>query len=62
MDRSSVEAFAGGGQAVITDLIFPEPDSTGVDVYADEEMAFLTLEIYWMDPQFAASGVQKAEG
>ncbi|AIQ63017.1 glycoside hydrolase [Paenibacillus stellifer] len=62
VDRSSVEAFAGGGQAVITDLIFPEPDSTGVDVYADEEMAFLTLEIYWMDPQSAASGVQKAEG
>jgi len=34
VDRCSVELFGGGGRAVITDLIFPSPSSTGLEVYA----------------------------
>lgn len=47
VDRSSVEVFCGGGQAVITDLIFPESESTGLAAFADnEEDLFLSLDIY----------------
>ncbi len=47
VDRSSVEVFAGGGQAVITDLIFPEPESAGLAAFAEhEEDVFLSLDIY----------------
>ena len=34
VDWSSVEVFAGGGQTVITDQIFPSPASRGVALYA----------------------------
>ena len=34
VDRCSVELFGGGGRAVITDLIFPSPSSTGLELYA----------------------------
>ncbi|MNO04550.1 Levanase precursor [compost metagenome] len=47
MDRSSVEVFANGGQAVITDLIFPDPESAGLAAFAEhEEDLFLSLDIY----------------
>jgi fructan beta-fructosidase len=35
LDWSSVEVFGGAGEAVITDLIFPDPDSDGVELFAD---------------------------
>ncbi len=34
VDRSSVEVFGNGGRASITDQIFPDPDSTGIEAYA----------------------------
>ena len=34
VDRCSVELFGGGGRAVISDLIFPSPSSTGLELYA----------------------------
>ncbi|WP_030895894.1 glycoside hydrolase family 32 protein, partial [Streptomyces sp. NRRL S-474] len=34
VDWSSVEVFGGNGEAVITDQIFPDPASTGVQVFA----------------------------
>ncbi|MCM3258914.1 glycoside hydrolase family 32 protein [Paenibacillus lautus] len=37
VDRSSVELFADRGQAVITDLIYPDPASTGITVFADDD-------------------------
>jgi len=47
VDWSSIEVFAGDGQAVISDLIFPDPESRGIEVYAAEGSAFLrSLEIY----------------
>lgn len=34
VDSSSVEVFGGDGSTVITDLVFPRPDSDGVELYA----------------------------
>jgi levanase len=36
VDWSSVEVFGGSGEAVITDQIFPDPDSQGVQVFAED--------------------------
>ncbi|MFC5661927.1 GH32 C-terminal domain-containing protein [Kitasatospora misakiensis] len=35
VDSSSVEVFGGQGEAVITDQIFPDPDSQGVQLFAE---------------------------
>ncbi|WTZ46932.1 GH32 C-terminal domain-containing protein [Streptomyces sp. NBC_01390] len=35
VDWSSVEVFGGSGEAVITDQIFPDPASQGVEVFAE---------------------------
>lgn len=35
VDRSSVEVFAAGGEAVISDRIFPSPTSLGLELYVD---------------------------
>jgi levanase len=35
VDWSSVEVFGGEGQAVITDQIFPDPDSEGIQLFAE---------------------------
>ncbi|MBL8218933.1 MAG: glycoside hydrolase family 32 protein [Bryobacterales bacterium] len=35
VDRSSVEVFAAGGEAVISDRIFPSPTSLGLALYGD---------------------------
>ncbi|MBY0013709.1 glycoside hydrolase family 32 protein [Paenibacillus typhae] len=57
VDRSSLEVFAGGGQAVITDLIFPGPASAGLAAYADQEgQVFLSLELYELASAAAAGG------
>jgi fructan beta-fructosidase len=59
VDRSSVEVFAGGGQAVITDLIFPEPASAGLAAFAEhEEDLFLSLDIYELTPSAVAGSNQ----
>ncbi|MFB6846049.1 GH32 C-terminal domain-containing protein [Streptomyces sp. NPDC056373] len=41
VDWSSVEVFGGNGEAVITDQIFPDPSSTGVEVFAEGGAATL---------------------
>lgn len=53
LDRCSVEVFANEGRAVITDLIFPDPASKGLEIYAkggDAKLRSLTIwklnEIY----------------
>lgn len=47
VDQASVEVFAGGGQAVLTDLIYPAPASTGLTVFAaDDRMIIDSLEVY----------------
>jgi fructan beta-fructosidase len=32
VDRSSIEVFSGHGQTVLTNLVFPKPDSTGISM------------------------------
>ncbi|MET3545891.1 levanase/fructan beta-fructosidase [Paenibacillus favisporus] len=47
IDRSSVEVFAGGGRAVLTDLIYPDQASTGLSLKVDDEEALVeSLDIY----------------
>ncbi|WUQ58413.1 GH32 C-terminal domain-containing protein [Streptomyces canus] len=49
-DASSVEVYAEnalGQQVVLTDQIFPDPSSTGVDVFADNGTAILTRLQAW---------------
>lgn len=47
VDWSSVELFAGIGQTVITDRVFPSPDSEGVSVYAEGGAARLVSLDVW---------------
>ncbi|MFI2856247.1 glycoside hydrolase family 32 protein [Paenibacillus sp. JSM ZJ436] len=49
VDRSSVEVFSNGGQAVITDLIFPKPESSGIAVFAENDL-LISLDIYKLIP------------
>jgi fructan beta-fructosidase len=47
LDWSSVEVFADGGLVVITDLIFPDPESRGLQVYTEGGEALLrSLDVY----------------
>ena len=49
VDRSSVEIFADDGRAVLTDLIFPEPDAKGIEIYANGGGIILhSLELFAM--------------
>lgn len=51
VDSSSVEVFASDGQAVITDLIYPDVDAARITVDADQEdMIFSALHIYELSP------------
>uniref|UniRef100_UPI0004C21C3F GH32 C-terminal domain-containing protein n=1 Tax=Streptomyces sp. NRRL S-455 TaxID=1463908 RepID=UPI0004C21C3F len=47
VDWSSVEVFGGNGEAVITDQIFPDPSSTGVQVFAEDGTATLDRVQTW---------------
>ncbi len=47
IDWSSIEVFGNGGEAVITDLIFPDIDALGLELYAcGGEVAIESLDIY----------------
>ncbi|MNL82191.1 Levanase precursor [compost metagenome] len=63
MDRTSVEVFGNGGQAVLTDLIFPKPESAGVAAFAEQEgTPFLSLEVYKLALPAANGDDRQAEG
>jgi fructan beta-fructosidase len=47
VDRSSIEVFAGGGRTVITDRIFPDPESDGVALFAEGGTAKLISLDVW---------------
>lgn len=47
VDWSSVEVFGGNGEAVITDQIFPDPASQGVEVFAENGTAKLDRATVW---------------
>ncbi|MEO1497027.1 MAG: GH32 C-terminal domain-containing protein, partial [Planctomycetota bacterium] len=47
VDRGSIEVFGGDGEAVISNLIFPDPASQGLSLVANGSAAtFESLEIY----------------
>lgn len=47
VDASSVEVFAGSGETVLTDRIFPSPESDGVALYAEGGTARLVSLEAW---------------
>ena len=47
VDTSSVEVFTDQGQIVLTDQIFPGPDSNGVSLFANGGTAKLVAGIGW---------------
>ncbi|WP_269501510.1 glycoside hydrolase family 32 protein [Burkholderia sp. IMCC1007] len=57
VDRGSVEVFANGGRAVLTDLIFPPLDADRVAVFAEQGRAtFSGLTVTQLDARDAALG------
>jgi levanase len=47
VDWSSVEVFGGSGEAAITDQIFPDPASQGVQVFAENGSVKLDKAVVW---------------
>ncbi|MFC8662110.1 GH32 C-terminal domain-containing protein [Streptomyces sp. NPDC057199] len=47
VDWSSVEVFGGSGEAVITDQIFPDPASQGVQIFAESGSVKLDKAAVW---------------
>ncbi|WP_405639571.1 GH32 C-terminal domain-containing protein [Streptomyces sp. NBC_00019] len=47
VDWSSVEVFGGSGEAVITDQIFPDPASQGVQIFAENGSVKLDQAVVW---------------
>jgi fructan beta-fructosidase len=47
VDWSSVEVFGGAGESVISDLIFPSPQSDGLEVYSDGGKAKMVKLSVW---------------
>jgi len=47
VDASSVEVFGGDGETVLTERIFPDPQSTGISVYSNDGNAkFQKLDVW----------------
>lgn len=47
VDTSSVTVFSGKGEVVLTDLIFPDPSSTGIEVYSQGNSATIATMTIW---------------
>lgn len=50
VDSTSVEVFAGEGEVVLTDLVLPSPDSTGVELVTDHPAVVRSLEVSELSP------------
>jgi levanbiose-producing levanase len=56
VDTSSVEVFGNGGRIVITDLIFPDPASRGLALYAKGGAARLVgLDVWELAPTWSTT-------
>ncbi|MFD1956629.1 glycoside hydrolase family 32 protein [Paenibacillus thailandensis] len=52
VDAASVEVFGNGGQAVITDLIYPDTDAAGISFFAARPDAVIdALSVYDLTPR-----------
>jgi fructan beta-fructosidase len=49
VDECSVEVFANEGQTVISDLIFPDPQSTGLEFFATGDAQVGTLDVWELE-------------
>ncbi len=59
LDECSVEVFGNDGEAVLTDLIFPDPASDGLEVFATGGEAVVTsLVVYTLAPAHAEPELQ----
>ncbi|MHA7845986.1 GH32 C-terminal domain-containing protein [Serratia sp. D1N4] len=47
VDTSSVTVFSGDGEVVLTDLIFPDPASTGIEMYSQGGTANVASMTIW---------------
>lgn len=64
VDWSSVEVFGGSGQTVLTDLIYPSPESDGLELYVkDGSVRLVALELYAMESIYGTGeGGSREEG
>ena len=46
VDTSSVEVFVNDGEQVLTSLIFPAPDGTGIELFGSEAVKISALRVY----------------
>jgi sucrose-6-phosphate hydrolase SacC (GH32 family) len=49
VDTCSVEVFAEGGRTVLSDLVFPDTTSTGIELLSDADTSVRSLEIFRLD-------------
>jgi sucrose-6-phosphate hydrolase SacC (GH32 family) len=56
VDRSMVEVFGNDGLVSISDQIFPDPSSIGLELYADGSVTLNTLTIYELDTIWKTNG------
>ena len=49
VDKSSLEVFGNGGEQVISTMIYPDKDATGLSAFASGTAVFKTLKIWDMD-------------
>jgi len=49
VDTCSVEVFAEGGRSVLSDLVFPDTTSTGIELLSDADTSVRSLEIFRLD-------------
>ncbi|AEI40576.1 glycoside hydrolase family 32 protein [Paenibacillus mucilaginosus] len=55
VDHASVEVFANDGELVMTDQIFPDPGSTGLELYAlGGEARLISLRLYELNSVYSA--------
>jgi fructan beta-fructosidase len=51
LDRCSIEVFANGGEAVVSDVIFPSTSSMGLDLFTEGgELKIIQLDVYQLTP------------
>ena len=61
VDACSVEVFGDDGMVVLTSLIFPQPESDGLELYAaGGRVNLVSVDVYWLAPVLqAAAGVER---
>ena len=58
MDRCSVEVFANDGIITLSDLIYPSPQSLGLEFFTEDSDVFIkSLDVYSMTSQILFEGV-----